>query len=306
MPYLGEDDPFNLVSEAIDKKTRKPLIKLRKLIVTGVVNVNAYVDEITLIGQVAEAGDLELVSLMISLGSDVNFRDTHQVSTPLMDAVNGRNLEIVMLLIKSGADPNIMREGNYALMIAAENGDEKLFEFLFPLTYDNWRNEARNILEKEIKNKKRILDAPTKNLFKAIENKNLEKVCEAIAKGADVNASDKSGLTVLYRAVTWCPPEIIKTLLDAEVKINWEILSILVNPFASDILKIMIEYRANLDIQSPDGITLLMTACMMKKYVEIVKILVTSGAKVDLKDKKGNTAFTYAYASKNYDAIKLL
>jgi ankyrin repeat protein len=306
MLYSEENDPFNIVALAIDKKTLKPLQKLRQMILANEVNVNTCVDEISLLGQVAEAGDLELVSLMVTMGADINFRDVEKVTTPLMDAVGGGNLEIIRFLIEYGADPNIMREGNYALMIAAEQGNEKAFELLLPLTKEDWRQEAQNVLDKEIKKRKRILDKPTKSLFKAIQNNNLEKVKKAINDGADINAYDKPDYTVFYRAVTESTPEVVRVLLEAGAKPTWEFLSILVNPFASDILKVMLEFDVDLNFQSTDGITLLMIACMMRSHTEIVKILIRAGANTGLKDKNGNDAFSYAYASKNEKAIKLI
>ena len=114
------DLAFNLAFLAIETKSLEPLQKLREMIVGKEVDANAWVDEITLLGKVAEAGDQELVSLMLGLVEDVNFRKVERVVTPLMDAAGGQSIEIVRLLIDYGSDPNIVREGTFALECAAQ------------------------------------------------------------------------------------------------------------------------------------------------------------------------------------------
>ena len=44
-------------------------------------------------------------------------------------------------------------------------------------------------------------DEPTKKLFKAIDDENLEAFKQAIAEGADVNAFDEEGMTPLISIV---------------------------------------------------------------------------------------------------------
>jgi pantothenate kinase len=47
------------------------------------VDVNAWVDETTLFEEVAKTGDFELISLLLGLVDDVNFREIERAYTPL-------------------------------------------------------------------------------------------------------------------------------------------------------------------------------------------------------------------------------
>ncbi|WP_244663056.1 ankyrin repeat domain-containing protein [Wolbachia endosymbiont of Wiebesia pumilae] len=61
---------------------------------------------------------------------------------------------------------------------------------------DNTASQARNPTTS------RQLSESTKQLFKAIDDGNLEDFKEALAEGADVNAFDKEGMTPLMSIVT--------------------------------------------------------------------------------------------------------
>jgi ankyrin repeat protein len=194
------------------------------------------------LGQVAEAGDIELVTLMLSLGSDVNFIEIPRVSTPLIDATIGGSLKIVKLLIKSGADPNIKREGTYPLECAAFSANKKLFDYLLPLTCEDWRENAKNLLEIELEKKSKKIDLPTKKLFKALENDNILGVQQSLAEGADINAIDEYGRSVLGRALFFHVDNHIGDEIFRRVDI--EIIKLLLNSGADLVQSDAVSYAA--------------------------------------------------------------
>jgi ankyrin repeat protein len=72
----------------------------------------------------AANGDVEMVKLLIIKGARVNILSKQ--STPLHQAVGSKNLEVVMYLLKNGADVSIVdSNGSTALHWAANRG---LFE----------------------------------------------------------------------------------------------------------------------------------------------------------------------------------
>lgn len=79
----------------------------------------------------AGRGDLPATKLLISRRADLNDRTTNRGNTPLMDAVQFRNLEVARYLIISGADVNL---GNWdqktALDIAIDQKDQPLIDLL--------------------------------------------------------------------------------------------------------------------------------------------------------------------------------
>lgn len=102
------------------------------------------------LAQAASHGYLQIVRVLLEAGAEVNIpSDDPEYWTPLMCAVSSGNIEVVKLLVESGADVNTIRGGgNFALMIAAEAGEQEIFEYLAPLTESTLRQEAEKVLLK--------------------------------------------------------------------------------------------------------------------------------------------------------------
>jgi ankyrin repeat protein len=94
-----------------------------------------------------DSGNLELVKLMLESGADPDFvfkqKDiSPDVSPPLLDAVDFGDLEMVKLLVEAGADVNAgITWDDFALLLAYENGHKDIFEYLFPLTSELGKNK---------------------------------------------------------------------------------------------------------------------------------------------------------------------
>jgi ankyrin repeat protein len=103
-------------------------------------SVNDYVDEVTYLGLAVDSGNLELVKLMIENGADPDFvfkqKDiSPDVIPPLLVAIDSGNLEMVKLLVEAGANVNAeFQYDDFALLVAYDNGNEDIFEYLYPLT----------------------------------------------------------------------------------------------------------------------------------------------------------------------------
>ena len=65
-------------------------------------------------------GELEPVKQIIAAGTDVNAKGDHG-STPLFNAVIGRNVEVVKFLLKSGANSKIKNDWNRTVLEYAKN-----------------------------------------------------------------------------------------------------------------------------------------------------------------------------------------
>ncbi|KAL0633407.1 hypothetical protein Q9L58_007720 [Maublancomyces gigas] len=80
----------------------------------------------------AEAGNVEMVRLLVQNGSNVNLQDCWKGhGTPLHGAVGGGNLEVVKVLLESGADTGIKRrDGKTALLAALETGHGEIIRLL--------------------------------------------------------------------------------------------------------------------------------------------------------------------------------
>ena len=77
-----------------------------------------------LLDEAVRAGDLDAVARLLDEGADANALDTDDYQTPLMTALELRELEILLRLVQAGADPTregtgIQTSGENAISVAA-------------------------------------------------------------------------------------------------------------------------------------------------------------------------------------------
>lgn len=164
-------------------------------------------------------------------------------------------------------------------------------------------------------------------LFEAVAKKDAKEAGRLIANGADVNARDPKGDTLLtsvmsegysdIECLALATPAlsggIAATTAKASAggsiddKTNKE-LSALVKSKCQEpveITRLLIEKGADINARGQDGRTPLMIAAI-KGYAEIVKLLIANGADVTIRSAKGETALSLAKAYNNNEIQKLL
>lgn len=202
--------------------------------------------------------------------------------------------------------------------------------YLQPISYEQWQ-----------KNNKRLFDAVEANDFKTVnellktedvdvnsrnakretpliiataqENIQPQIIKILLDHNADVNATDKWGMTALIHASYYGNPQIVDMLLDHKADVNIAdndkltplIFAIVSNKI--DIIKKLLEYGANINAKDKDGMTALMHA---SKYgeTEIVKILLSPLRNINVndKDKYGHSALMYALRIGAKNIVELL
>lgn len=203
----------------------------------------------TLLTIALRRNDIELIKKLIDHGAPVNGNVLMSVFNFGYSEKEAFRFEVVNLLLKSGADPNVVFESDYGcespLMYAAKHGQIDFVKLLLA-------NKADANLK--CKNGGNALNKLSWNYTpKYIELLNL-----LIEAGADVNAADESGITPLMVAIESGNISTIKMLLSKGASIN-----------AQDTL----------------GRTALMFAVQgisKKPDVEIIDLLLKSGANVNL------------------------
>ena len=109
-------------------------------------------------------------------------------------------------------------------------------------------------------------------------------VRELLEKGVDVNYQrENDGWTALIRASYFSYS----------------------NNFRIDIIRLLIEYGANVNLQDKDGYTALVFASY-NGHTEAVKLLLANGADPDLQDNNRRTALMYASHNGHIEIVKLL
>ena len=137
-------------------------------------------------------------------------------------------------------------------------------------------------------------------LHAAVENGNLEIVRELLQAGAKANARDENRRTPLMSLDADATPELVRLLLSFGARVisrdNGK-SSVLINAVRNyadaEVLQLLIQAGAKIDMADADGMTPLMEAAM-DENLEAVKVLLGAGANVNLKTVEGETALSFA------------
>lgn len=282
MKAAGSGD-FNLIRTLIDKGAD--------------VNVKSNRGE-TMLMAAAGGGDPEVFRLFLDKGQDVDAKD-EDAKTALMYAAWGGNVDIVKALLEAGADVNAKDNSGRTPLMAA-------------VRFDN-PDIARLLLDKgaDVNAKEdRLGWTALTGCGDAAETFGI-----LIRAGADVNARDNDGWTVLLTEAGRGHIENVKSLIaagaDAAAATSHgkTALMCLIQAVPYDANKIakMLEegMRADINAVDNDGKTVLMYAAEAR-VPDFCRFLIKSGADVGAKDKNGRSVLHYAAKKCADDVLKLL
>ena len=216
--------------------------------------------------------------------------------SPLMMAIENKNLSVVKLLLKKGVDVNLGDEENIPLVFATKNNDFELVKLLL-------EHEAN---EKYVPhdNKEKI------PLIIAIKNNNYEIVKILLEYGAiEKFLNDKCHTSSLVLAIKIDNPKIVELLLlygaNADSKSvfkNGEKLTLLIytikcnSPNHLAVIKHLLEFKADANAQIDNNKTALHQAVLYNSE-SVLEILVENGANINAKDSNGKTPIYLAIES---------
>ncbi|PSN51181.1 hypothetical protein C0J52_06045 [Blattella germanica] len=215
--------------------------------------------------------------------------------TPLMNALRNRNEDMAIRLLQYGASHN-SKSDKAVLHYYCENNLANIVEYLLK---SNWDIEVCNNLG----------ETP---LVRAVKCGNDEMAMKLIQHGANPNAQDRSGNSVLHYAVLNNLSKFVRCVLKLGCNVN------IPNAMGSTPLRyalrnhnenmaiILLEHGANPNTQDKSGNSVLHYA-VMGNLTRLVACLLKSGCKTNIQNGIGWTPLRYAVLNRNEEiAIQLL
>ncbi|XP_076676923.1 uncharacterized protein LOC143373487 [Andrena cerasifolii] len=249
-------------------------------------------------------GDIDTVETILRREVDIDAA-CEDGTTVLHKAIRWYKIELIKLLLSRGA--NVNAEGEYgqtSLHIAAEAGYIEPVELL--LKYGAYINSVCTYVGKE----------HCTPLYIAVKRKNKKLIKLLLEHGANVDAQDQAGKTILYFAVEDGRSLIVQRLLkhhpDVNNRSNRSALNVAVHGNGRDYSKIaenLLQYGLTIDPEDAN-ICKLLHAAVRKGYLTIVEELLKYGHDVNMVDnsgpRKGCTPLHVATKNKQEEIAKLL
>lgn len=241
--------------------------------------------------------DLEYIQNINVSSEDLN-KVVKYEETPLTAAIlRGVDASDIEVLIKSGADVNMIDGNNFTpLTRAIAEGRRDIVQLLIKLGADLNKKDGEYYTP----------------LGQAIYSKKKDIIRLLIESGVDINKPGRFGYTPLVDAIINTPGEDIAELL---IILRADINKIGENdrtPLHTailfkriDIIDLLIRYGADVNMIDRTNFTPLTWASEMG-YIDIVQLLIKRKADINLTDGKGDTPLTVAISSGNYDIAYLL
>lgn len=274
-------------------------------------------DSVSLMHTAANAGDVEILKMLLSRGLKADDRSDEKSSTALMFAVIAKFSPATKLLLEKGADVNASRgDGATPLILAVMNKNEEAIPLLLQKGADpNHKDEyGKSPLQyaQEIDFLKGavLLKAVGAKVFpptviEAVKQGNAKLLRQLFLNGADANLRDSRGKTALFYCATGFDTEMMKTLLENGA-----------NPNAKDekgSTPIMLAKAAN----SYDSVAALVSAgayapeldmidAVSAKNTNAVKKMLAQKVSPDSVGLSKRSALSVAVGSGDFEMVKLL
>jgi ankyrin repeat protein/predicted Ser/Thr protein kinase len=243
----------------------------------------------------AARGNLQMVEMLLNSGAEVNAQD-RSGTTALSAAVDGGHDEVVPQLLAQGADVNRARTtGVTPLMIAAARGKQELVELLL--------NSGANT------------DATDRNgwtaLASAVDNRHDGITRLLLNRGADVDGVLETGVSPLMIAASRGDEAVVRLLLDKGANTDsadrngWTALHSAVDNGDAELVRLLLEHGADVNATRVNGVTALMVAAS-RGNEGMVQALLTRGANVGAVANDGTTALSAAVDGNHEGIVELL
>ena len=190
-----------------------------------------------------------------------------------------------------------------------------LFKIVSIDNFDSYFKKQFSDVETKKKAKQKLLDKGyslfTSNYVQAVLNNEVDIVKLFIKAGFSASELDELGTPVLSLAVRERHIDMVKTLIKEGALLNatskdrnYTALMDAAQIGEVKITKVLLEHKADPNIQSKDGQTALILA-VGRQDVEIIEMLLKNNSDCNLKDSMGMSSLDYANLFRNEEILKL-
>lgn len=303
--YLREKEKINMELEKLSRllcdeysERREALLERKKEIEQRLLeieekNVNRSLGDKDLLEIAAHQGYSEIVLHLVQEKSlDINGNQEGSESALILASKKG-NIEIVDILLKSGADVDFeFKNKRTALIFAAENGHKKIVKMLL---------EAGANLEQKIKNGCNALILSVKNGHKEVVELLLEE-------GIDINSTNNRGVTALMVAIKKGNREIADLLSKNENYLGNSTELILASSYGyfSIVENLLSKSEVINSVLKDNFKEEALTYALFNSHLKIVNLLLENGADINLFDAEGKTILDKVLDRKRIDLASFL
>ena len=257
-------------------------------------------------------GDFELAELLLKFGAEIDCRDKRGWSALIHASFNGWK-HAVEFLLEHGATVSLStNEGWNALVVAYAYGHSEIVELLQAHGAKFGDYFAKGALLQAYKNRdltitKRLLgldvstdfqyDSKDSLLARAARDSEWTFVKEFLAAGGNPNSKIGNKLPVISHAINQGEIEVVKLLIEKGASVNLSDGTACPIHYAcrrnrADIVQILLDNGACLEVKDDDGDTPLLTAVRMEFYT-LATFLIGKGANPEQSNKNGKRALYY-------------